>query len=113
MVNFDSGGMYSWSFSTGLVGWGYWFCLRCSWMFCSELHINFEDDEYTNAQLPLYVCGCCRDGSYCDGCWIPMCQWWTMEQLDENNWDRNIYLYCMPWKKWDLGSYILKRIIDE
>lgn len=113
LINFESAGTYSWSFSTGFVGWMYWCFLRCSYMLCSELHIKFEDDEYTSAKLDLYVCGCCKDGSRCDGCWMPMCQWWTMKQRDENSWDRDIYLYCMPWRRWKMGSYILKRVIDQ
>lgn len=115
MINFDSGGNYAWTHSTGCFGWIYWFFLRCSFMWCSELHFYFSDEEYTRAEMPLYVCGCCKDGSCCDGCKVPMGQWWTMEQRegDVNTWDRNIYLYCMPWKRWELGSYVLRRIIDE
>merc|ERR1712113_720569 len=31
---------------------------------------------------------------------------------EENVWERPIWLYCMPCKPWELGSYELKRIID-
>lgn len=112
IVNFESAGTYSWSFSTGKTGWIYWFFLRCSYMLCSELHIKFEDDEFSSATMDLYICGCCKNGTRCDGCWMPMGQWWTMKQRDENSWDRDITLWCMPWRKWELGSYVLKRVID-
>jgi len=64
--------------------------------------------------MPLYVCGFCPDRCPCDGCWMPMGMTWTMKQdeYDENTWDRNIYLYCNPSRKWEFGSYKLVRIID-
>merc|ERR1719379_1914735 len=43
---------------------------------------------------------------------MPMGQWWELKQIDENTWDRPIYLYCMPCQKWETGSYTLVRIID-
>eukprot|EP00928_Gymnodinium_smaydae_P037931 TRINITY_DN26271_c0_g2_i1.p1 TRINITY_DN26271_c0_g2~~TRINITY_DN26271_c0_g2_i1.p1 ORF type:complete len:314 (-),score=28.70 TRINITY_DN26271_c0_g2_i1:143-994(-) len=113
VLNFDSGDIYSWSYSTGVVGWIYWFLLRMSFYYSAELHLVFKDDDYTEADMPLYVCGCCKDGLGCDGCWAPMGMWWTMKQIDENTWDRAIYLYFMPWRRWELGSYILRRVIDE
>jgi len=113
MLKVDSGGIYNWSYSTGCVGWIYWAFLRISYIFCSELHINFEDDEYKVASMPLYVCGCCHNKCACDGCWAPMGMWWGLEQEDENTWGRPIYLYCMPWQKWETGSYTLCRIIDQ
>lgn len=113
LVKLDSGGAYNWSYSTGLTGWLYWFFLRISFIFCSELHIHFSDDGYNVARMPLYVCGCCPNSWKCDGVWMPMGMWWDLEQIDDNTWDRPIYLYCMPWRKWELGSYILRRVIDE
>lgn len=113
MVNLDSGGTYAWTHSTGFVGWVYWFLLRVSYMFRSELHFYFNED-YTHADMPLYACGCCKDGSCCDGCWVPMGQSWSMDMREDGNtWDRNIYLWCMPWRRWELGSYVLRRIIDH
>lgn len=114
-INLDAGGHYSWSHSTGLAGWAYWWQLRVGYMFCAEMHVKFDDDDYTHAELPLYLWGCCKDGRSCDGCWCPgqgTGQWWTMEQVDENTWERNIFFYCMPWKRWEFGSYLLRRIID-
>lgn len=114
ILNLDSGATYNWTYSADLVGTIYWFFLRVSYMFCSELHLKFNDD-LTEASMPLYVCGFCKDFSPCDGCWMPMGMWWTMSQDegDENTWNRDIYLYCNPNQKWDLGSYKLVRIIDE
>jgi len=113
LINFDSGSPYSWSYSTGFVGWLYWFGLQCSYYHCAELHMKFDDDNYSSASLPLYVCGFCKDGTCCDGCWVPMGMWWTLQQTDENTWDRDIYLYCNPKSRWELGSYTLRRIIDQ
>jgi len=113
MINLDSGAVYNWTYSADKVGWVYWFFLRVSYFFCSELHINFNED-LTEASMPLYVCGFCPDQCPCDGCWMPMGMIWTMKQdeQDENTWDRNINLYCNPSKKWEFGSYKLVRIID-
>lgn len=111
-INLDAGSKYSWSHSTGTVGWAYWFALRVAYMFCAEMHVKFDSDDYTHADLPLYLWGCCTDGAACDGIWMPMGMWWTMDQVDENTWDRNIFLYCMPWRRWELGSYKLRRVID-
>jgi len=112
-LKLDSGGVYNWTYSTGLVGWLYWFMLRGSYMFCAELHIDFEDEAYTYARMPLYSLGCCPNSFFVDGCWTPMCMWWELRQIDENTWDRPITLYCWPWSKWETGSYVLKRIIDH
>uniref|UniRef100_A0A7S1S411 Uncharacterized protein n=1 Tax=Alexandrium catenella TaxID=2925 RepID=A0A7S1S411_ALECA len=99
-----SGAPYNWTYNADCEGWSYWFSLRLGFMFCSKLHINFEDDEMTSARMPLYLCNCIR---------CPMGMWWTLKQIDENTWDRPIFLYCMPWRKWEMGSYIFKRVIDE
>jgi hypothetical protein len=115
MVNFHAGATYNWTYSSNLIGWIYWFGLRVSYMFCSEMHLNFNED-ITYASMPLYVCGCCPDSCCCcDGCWLPTGMIWTMKQVetDENAWDRDISLYCNPKKRWGLGSYKLVRIIDE
>merc|ERR1712226_1782787 len=37
---------------------------------------------------------------------------WTLTQIDENTWDRAVYLYCSPWSRWKAGSYTLVRVID-
>mmetsp|Transcript_111904 Transcript_111904/g.216857 ORF Transcript_111904/g.216857 Transcript_111904/m.216857 type:complete len:296 (-) Transcript_111904:113-1000(-) len=113
MLNLDSGATYNWTYSADKVGWLYWFMLRVSYFFCSELHINFNED-ITKATMPLYVCGACPDAWNCDGCWMPMGMIWEMRQdpEDENTWDRDIYLYCNPSKRWEFGSYKLIRIID-
>lgn len=96
-----SGGPLNWSYSGNKAGWIYWAMLRVSYLFCSKLYIKFDADM-KKATMPLYMCGCCP---------VAMGMWWTMEQIDEHNWDRIITLYCMPWRKWETGSYVLKRII--
>lgn len=109
-INLNSGGTYSWSMSNDTIGWAYWCCLRASWATCSELNFNFNED-YTYADMPLYVGGCNPDSCSCDGCWVPMGQWWSMDQIDEDTWNRNITLYCWPCSRWEFGSYFLKRVI--
>lgn len=109
-INLNSGGTYSWTHSADHVGWAYWCCLRVGWACCAELHLEFNED-YTFAKMPLRICGFCPDQCCCDGIWVPMGQWWTMEQEDDDTWKRNIRLYCTPWKTWELGSYTLRRII--
>merc|ERR1712217_1012774 len=84
------------------MGWMYWAALRLSYLFCAKLYIQF-DPEYNAADMPLYMCGCL---------WIPMGMVWKMSQIDSNNWDRDIYLYCNPCQRWEYGSYVLKRVID-
>jgi len=97
-----SGAPLNWSYSTGTVGWIYWAFLRLSYPLCSKLHFRF-DPEYTSADMPLYMCNCVR---------MPMGMTWTMEQIDENNWDRNIYFCWSPDSKSKYASYILRRVID-
>lgn len=101
-IAISSGAPLNWTYSTGVLGWLYWAALRVSYLFCAKLYIQF-DPEYRKADMPLYLCGCL---------WIPMGMVWKMSQIDENSWDRDIYLYCCPCMKWDFGSYVLKRVID-
>jgi len=103
-ITLKSGGEFNWTYSTGVIGWLYWAGLRFSYMLCAKLHIDFEDDDLAFAKLPLFMCNCI---------WTPMGMWWHLKQIDENTWDRPIYLYCMPWRKWEFGSYVFQRIIDE
>lgn len=115
-INLDVGQKFGWSFSASISWAWYWFFLRVAWMFCAELHVEFQDDEFKHAMLPMYLCGCCHDTSPCDGIEIPACcttMWWELHQLDENTWDRPIYLCCRPWHVCRPISYTLVRVIDE
>ncbi|CAE8643315.1 unnamed protein product, partial [Polarella glacialis] len=97
-----SGGPLSWTHSTGIFGWIYWAMLRMSDFFCAKLYLKFDPDVKL-ATMPLYMCGYCP---------VPMGMWWTIQQIDEHNWDRAIYLYSSPHEK-SKFSYILTRVIDE
>jgi len=98
-----SGAPENWTYSTGLVGWAYWAVLRMSYFWRSKLYLNFNED-YTHADMPLYMMWCIP---------VPMGMFWDMTQIDDDTWDRGIYLYCSPFSRWPTGSYTLRRIIDK
>merc|ERR1719210_1115458 len=47
-INLDSGAAFNWTHSSDCMGWLYWAALRFSWILCSELHVNFHDEEMKN-----------------------------------------------------------------
>eukprot|EP00405_Crypthecodinium_cohnii_P048002 CAMPEP_0206588738 /NCGR_PEP_ID=MMETSP0325_2-20121206/38478_1 /ASSEMBLY_ACC=CAM_ASM_000347 /TAXON_ID=2866 /ORGANISM="Crypthecodinium cohnii, Strain Seligo" /LENGTH=290 /DNA_ID=CAMNT_0054097107 /DNA_START=168 /DNA_END=1037 /DNA_ORIENTATION=- len=97
-----SGAPLNWSYNTGKAGWIYWAFLRFSYLLCARLRVRF-DPECLQADMPLYLFSCI---------WAPMGMVWTMKYVSDGVWERNINLYWKPKKKWNKGSYTLRRVID-
>lgn len=91
-----------WSFSADIRGWMYWAMITLYALFCVKVTFKF-DPEYRTARIPLYTFGCI---------WTAMGMFWSIDQIDDDTWDRPIYLYCNPKQRWEFGSYTLRRVID-
>jgi len=106
-ISFLAGAPLNWTYSTGVIGWLYWFYLRLGYLFGARLFMNFDKD-YTSASMKIYTCHQTRCACFFG------CQW-SMEQVDANTWDRGITYCCCPSRTNSFStasSYTLKRIID-